>query len=275
MDYLSREGVKIDNKLYWDILSNQCDQTMRVKLEAVKGIQQMGETKIWELIENIYQGSNPGYIRRLKCYELKMIKGELTSDFATRLKLDFEESEMAKATVWSHFEYKIISSLNTANSDDKDLKTKLIQEIGNNPDPDEAGLERFLKVIRDHEAVINAREFREDSGGNTLNRVKIQGELSGPQHPPHKVCGKVHGRGECKYQCSACKKPHKEEDCYILHPDKRPVSWRTPPKKKDKGRGRERERSKGTDRERSKTRSGDRRVEKPQDRRPQSLYQPR
>ena len=93
MDYLSREGVKIDNKLYWDILSNQCDQTMRVKLEAVKGIQQMGETKIWELIENIYQGSNPGYIRRLKCYELKMIKGELTSDFATRLKLGFEESE--------------------------------------------------------------------------------------------------------------------------------------------------------------------------------------
>ena len=45
----------------------------------------------------------------------------------------------------------------TANPDDKDLKTKLIQEIGNNPDPDEAGLERFLKVICDHEAVINAR----------------------------------------------------------------------------------------------------------------------
>merc|ERR1712055_320605 len=64
MDYLSREGVKIDNKLYWDILSNQCNQTMRVKLEAVKGIQKMGETKMWELIESIYQGSNPGYIRR-------------------------------------------------------------------------------------------------------------------------------------------------------------------------------------------------------------------
>ena len=61
----------------------------------------------------------------------------------------------------------------------------------------------------------------------------------------------------------------------MLHPEKKPKSWVTPPKKKDKGRGRDRERSKGTDRERSKTRSGDRRVEKPKDRRPQSPYQPR
>ena len=108
-----------------------------------------------------------------------------------------------------------------------------------------------------------------------MKRVKTQGELPGQQHPPHKVCGKVHGRGECQYKCSECKKPHKEEDCYILHPDKRPASWKTPPKKKDRGRGRERERSKGTDRDRSKTRSGDRRVEKPKDRRQQSPYQPR
>ena len=150
MDYVRREGVKIDNKLYWNILANQCDQTMRVKLEAVNGIEEMGENKIWQLIENIYQTSNPGYTRRLKCYELEMIKGELTSDFADRLKLEFEESEMAKATVWSLFEYKIIASLNTANSDDKDLKTKLIQEIKRNPDPDEAGLDSFVKVIREH-----------------------------------------------------------------------------------------------------------------------------
>ena len=51
---------------------------MRIKLEAVTDVQQMGETKIWELIESIYQGSNPRYIRRLKCYELEMFKGELT-----------------------------------------------------------------------------------------------------------------------------------------------------------------------------------------------------
>ena len=190
MDYVRREGVKIDNKLYWKILANQCDQTMRVKLEAVSGIEEMGETKIWQLIENIYQTSNPGFIRRLKCYELDMIKGELTSDYADRLNLEFDESEMSKATVWSFFEYKVIASLNTANSDDKDLKTKLIQEIKRNPDPDETGLESFLKVIREHKVVINAREYKEDAGGTTLTtkRVKTQGEPpGGQQHPPHKV----------------------------------------------------------------------------------------
>ena len=118
---------------------------MRVKLEAVSGIEEMGETKIWQLIENIYQTSNPGFIRRLKCYELETIKGELTSDYADRLKLEFDESEMSKATVWSFYEYKVIASLNTTNSDDKDLKTKLIQELKRNPDPDEAGLESFSR----------------------------------------------------------------------------------------------------------------------------------
>ena len=153
---------------------------------------------------------------------------------------------MAKATVWILFEYKIIAALNTANSDDKDLKTKLLQELKRNPEPNEAGLESFL------------REFKEDTGGPTVKRVTTPGEPPQQQYPPHKVCGKVHGRGACTYKCSACKKPHKEDDCYILHPDKRPASWKTPPKKKD--RGRDRERSK-TDRDRSKTRNGDRRVE--------------
>ena len=46
MDYVKKEGVKVDNKLYYDILWNQCDQTMRAKLEAVTGIQQMGEAKV-------------------------------------------------------------------------------------------------------------------------------------------------------------------------------------------------------------------------------------
>ena len=62
MDYVRREGVKIDNKLYYDILANQCDQTMRIKLEAVTGIQQMGESKIWDVIESIYRGINPRYV---------------------------------------------------------------------------------------------------------------------------------------------------------------------------------------------------------------------
>ena len=221
-DYVRREGFKIDNKLYFDLLANQCDPSMRLKLEAISGVRELGERKLWEIIEGIYQDSNPRFIRRLKVYELEMKKGEQASDFATRLKLDYEESEMAKATIWSHFQYKIISSINTSGSDNRDLKTKLIQEVGKNPDPDEAGLESFLKVIRDHEAMVKAREFKEDSGGN-MNRVKPEGEQTGAQNP-HRVCGKVHGRGECKYQCRQCKKPHREEDCYELHPEKRPKS---------------------------------------------------
>ena len=162
-DYIKRQNFEIDNKLYFDILANQCDKSMRLKLEAITGVREAEEHKLWEIIEGIYQDSNPTYIRRLKVYELQMIKGEQASDFATRLKLDYEESEMAKATVWSHFQYKIISSLNTSGSDNRDLKTKLIQECGKNPDPDETGLESFLKVIRDHEAMVKAREFKEDS----------------------------------------------------------------------------------------------------------------
>ena len=98
MNYVREEGVVISNNRYWHILANICDQTMRTKLEAINGIEELGETKIWELIEGIYQTSNPGFIRRHKCYELKPIKGELTSEFSDRLKLEFEESEMSKAT---------------------------------------------------------------------------------------------------------------------------------------------------------------------------------
>ena len=92
---------------------------MRTKLEAVNGIEELGEVKIWELIEGIYQTSNPGFIRRHKCYELEPIKGELTSDFSDRLKLEFEESEMSKATPWLFFEYKVIASLNTQIPDER------------------------------------------------------------------------------------------------------------------------------------------------------------
>ena len=222
MNYVRREGVEITNNLYWNILANICDQTMRTKLEAVNGIEELGEVKIWELIESIYQTSNPGFIRRHKCYGLEPIKGELTSDFADRLKLEFEESEMSKATPWSFFEYKVIESLNSSVPDQKDLKTKLLQELKKNPNPDITACEGFVRTIREHEAVINAREYKEDTGGRTVKLVKPQGELTGQQHPPHKVCGKVHGKGECQYKGKECKKPHREDDCYTLHPEKRP-----------------------------------------------------
>ena len=45
-DYIKREGFKMDNKLYFDMLANQCDLSMRLKLEAIDGVKDLGETKL-------------------------------------------------------------------------------------------------------------------------------------------------------------------------------------------------------------------------------------
>ena len=86
--YMKREGFKMDNCLYCDMLLNQCDPSMRLTLEAIDGVHELGETKLWEKIEAIYKDSHPMFIRRLRVYELEMKKGEMISDFSTRLKLD-------------------------------------------------------------------------------------------------------------------------------------------------------------------------------------------
>ena len=100
-NYIKKNNFEMGSELYFDILANMCDKDMRLKLESINGVREAGEEKLWEIIEEIYQESNPTYIRRVKVYELQMNKGELCGDFATRLKLDYQESEMAKATVWS------------------------------------------------------------------------------------------------------------------------------------------------------------------------------
>ena len=107
-----------------------------------------------------------------------------------------------------------------------------------------------MKVIREHESMVRAREFMEETGPN-MRVVRQEGEQNVGSRP-HRLCGKVHGRNECKVQCPCCKKvgSHRKEDCYELYPDKRPKSWITPTKKKGKGRG--------NDRERSRSKSGER-----------------
>merc|ERR1711888_79880 len=49
--YMKREGFKMDNRLYCDMLLNQCDPSMRLTLEAIDGVHELGETKLWEKIE--------------------------------------------------------------------------------------------------------------------------------------------------------------------------------------------------------------------------------
>ena len=156
INYVREEGTVITNARYWHILANFCDASMRNKLEAINGIENLGEAKIWDAIESIFQTSNPGYIRRHKCYGLKRINGELTSEYSDRLKREFVESDMINATPWGFYEYKVVDTLNSDISDEKELKTKLLQELKKNPNPDIKACEEFLKIIREHEAVVNS-----------------------------------------------------------------------------------------------------------------------
>ena len=86
-----------------------------------------------------------------------MEKGELCGDYFPRLKLEYQEAQMERATTWSLFVCKIISSLSSAGSDNRDLKSKLLETYRDNPDPDEKGLDIFQKVIGEHKSMLVAR----------------------------------------------------------------------------------------------------------------------
>ena len=51
------------------------------------------------------------FMRRLKAIDLKLEKGEETSDYFNRLKNQFEEAEMEKASIWTLLIYKLINSI--------------------------------------------------------------------------------------------------------------------------------------------------------------------
>ena len=90
---------------------------MRKKLDGVKDIKKMGEAKIWDVIEGIWVESNPMYTRRLKAIDLKMEKGEEVGDFFNRLKDQYAEAEMEKATPWTLFICKLINSIPDSGND--------------------------------------------------------------------------------------------------------------------------------------------------------------
>merc|ERR1711888_105125 len=135
--YLKEHGTEINNTRYWHILSNKLDPMMKSKLEAIEGIEEAGEEKIWEYIEGIFQTSNPNYIRRQDCLTLRQKKGETTSEFSDRLKKEIIESDMVNATIWSVYQHKVVDSLDPDNTDEKELKTKLLLELKKNPNPNE------------------------------------------------------------------------------------------------------------------------------------------
>ena len=111
--YIRKNNFEMGPDLYFNIFSNLCDKDMRLKLESIKGVREVGEEKLWDIIEGIYQESNPTYIHRVKAFEMIMEKGELCGDYFTRLKLEYQEAQMERATMWSLFVCKINSSLSS------------------------------------------------------------------------------------------------------------------------------------------------------------------
>merc|ERR1712030_70895 len=114
----------------------------------------------------------------------------------------------------------------------------------------------FIRIIREHEAIMNSRGNKEDSRNTTIKSEKKDEEpKTDPPRPPHALCGRTHGKRECKYKCSECGKPHAEKDCYVLYPSKAPKGWRTPDKRRN---GRDDRRDINRRNDRSQTRSVER-----------------
>ena len=57
-NYICRD-CEMTPELYFDIFSNLCDQDMRLKLESIKGVREMGEEKLWDIIEGIWKEKIP------------------------------------------------------------------------------------------------------------------------------------------------------------------------------------------------------------------------
>ena len=104
-------------ELYYHVFVNLCDTEIRKKLDLVKGIKEMGEAGIWDIIEGIWIETNPMYMRRLKAMDMKMETGEEVGDFFNRLKNEYAKAEMEKATPWSLFICKLISSIPDSGND--------------------------------------------------------------------------------------------------------------------------------------------------------------
>ena len=187
--FVKEHGNEINNTRYWHILANNLGPNMKTKLEAIEGIETAGEEKIWEYIEGIFQTSNPNYIRRQNCLTLKQKKGETTSEFSDRLKREFIESDLANATIWVVYQHKVIESLDTDNSDEKELKTKLLLKLKDKPNPVERDCDEFIREIREYEAVTNSRGHKEDKN-NMIKKVnKEEDKKDEPPRAPHALSG--------------------------------------------------------------------------------------
>ena len=87
-----RKDIDLTPDIYYDIFINICEPEMKKKLGGITGIREMGESKIWEVVEEIFMDTNPVYIRKVRAMNLQMEKGEMTEDFFNRLREEYAEA---------------------------------------------------------------------------------------------------------------------------------------------------------------------------------------
>merc|ERR1711891_49197 len=102
---------------------------------------------------------------------MKMEAGLEVGDFFNPLKNEYAEAEIEKATPWSLFICKLISSIPDSGNDSILLKNKLLETFRDNQDPQENELSKFQTVIKQHEGLITAREFKGEGVRKTVKRV--------------------------------------------------------------------------------------------------------
>ena len=49
-----RKDIDLMPDLYYNIFINLCEPEMKKKLDGINGIREMGESKIWEIVEEIF-----------------------------------------------------------------------------------------------------------------------------------------------------------------------------------------------------------------------------
>ena len=80
-------------------------------------------------------------------------------DFFNRLKNIFSEAEMEKATLGTMLICKLIASLPSAGNEGR-VKEQLLEQFRETPNPREEELLKFITVIKEHESLVTAKEYK-------------------------------------------------------------------------------------------------------------------
>ena len=125
------------------------------------------------------------------------------------------------------------------------------------PNPSEDDLQKFLTTMKEMESIVTASEFKNTADGRVRRVPELKQEET-KQDNPHFLCGKAHKKGQCAQICKGCKMKgsHKEEQCWVLHPQLRPKDFRNGREGKDRGRKKDRSRSKSREGEEERKKRG-------------------